>query len=77
MYFFGGLGRGGLDELEPALNSRANKLAKETDEIQNYDKKKHFLWLVKPFTKVALFGYNPFNKKDTDHYRANSYLRLR
>jgi len=77
VYFLEELSCGDMEEREPALNSRVNKLAKEIDAVQNDDVKTHSLWLVRPLTKFACFGYNPFTIKHADHYRFNSYLRLR
>ena len=53
VYFFEGLSRGGKENLQPALSSRAIKLAKAIDEIQNDDVKTHFLRLVRSYTKSA------------------------
>ena len=52
-YFFEGLSRGGKSEPEPALSSRAIKLAKEIDEIRDDDVKTHFLRLVRSYAKSA------------------------
>ena len=53
VYFFEGLSRGGKEDPQPALSSRAIKLAKAIDEIQNDDVKTHFLRLVRSYTKSA------------------------
>ena len=53
VYFFEGLSRGGKEESQSALSSRAIKLAKAIDEIQNDDVKTHFLRLVRSYTKSA------------------------
>ncbi|MEK9753341.1 MAG: helix-turn-helix transcriptional regulator [Rhodospirillaceae bacterium] len=52
-FFFEGLGRGSMGEPEPALSSRAIKLAKEIDEISDDNVKTHFLKLVRSYAKSA------------------------
>ena len=53
IHFFDGLNRGGKEGPQLALSSRAIKLAKAIDEIQNDDVKTHFLRLVRSYTKSA------------------------
>jgi transcriptional regulator with XRE-family HTH domain len=53
VYFFDGLTRGTAGEPEPALSSRAIKLAKEIDEIADDSVKTHFLRLVRSYAKTA------------------------
>ena len=52
-FFFEGLSRGAANEPEPALSSRAIKLAKEIDEISDDNVKTHFLKLVRSYAKSA------------------------
>jgi transcriptional regulator with XRE-family HTH domain len=52
-FFFEGLSRGGIGDPEPALSSRAIKLAKEIDEISDDNVKTHFLRLVRSYAKSA------------------------
>jgi transcriptional regulator with XRE-family HTH domain len=52
-FFFEGLSRGGTGDPEPALSSRAIKLAKEIDEISDDNVKTHFLKLVRSYAKSA------------------------
>ena len=53
VYFVVGTSCSDMEESEPGLNSQANQLAKEIDEVQNDDVKKHFLRRVRPFIKFA------------------------
>ena len=52
-FFFEGLSRGAASDPEPALSSRAIKLAKEIDEISDDNVKTHFLKLVRSYAKSA------------------------
>ncbi len=52
-FFFEGLSRGAAGDPEPALSSRAIKLAKEIDEISDDNVKTHFLRLVRSYAKSA------------------------
>ena len=52
-YFFADLSRSGKNEPEPALSSRAIKLAKEIDEIGDDDVKAQFLRLVRLYPKKS------------------------